>query len=55
MSKGKLFVRKTIEGWKIERGPLPAQPGAGAHKDRRERRKRTRGARLAVTLREWNQ
>jgi len=52
-SHQKMFVR--IEGWKVERGPLPPQSGAGAHKDRRERRKRTRGARLVSTLKEWGE
>jgi len=53
MSKTRMFVR--LEQWKLERGPLPAQSGAGAHRDRRERRKRTRGARLVSTIKEWGE
>jgi len=55
MSKGSKFFKVSVEQWKVERGPLPAQSGAGAHKDRRERRKRTRRARLTSTLKEWGE
>lgn len=55
MSRSRMFVKVEVQQWKVERGALPAQSGAGAHKDRRERRKRTRGARVAATLREWGQ